>query len=259
MRYRNDHELASMSCAALACAALLMLAGCSVMKPRPVTAVSEVVNACKSGAKRAIELARTSKTSYALRGSDFGRLADAGCQPEVLDELQQLFYNDVDLLTRYWVLGESLGGCNTCYPQPLDLSTLASGGDGMGDGSKLGRISDYSKPVGLPDWVTAHPGPASGAAITVESASQMLKEGRTAEEVVATIDQSRVHNFLDIAGITTVSTRFKPALTGSELASRHAEGMPDPVLDALQRKHIAEFIEFLRVRYQSWGKGSAQK
>lgn len=256
MKYRNDRKLRTTSGAALLCVALLMLAACSVMKPRPVTSIAEVVSACKSGADRAISLSRNSRTSYALRGSDFGKLADAGCQPEVLDELQQLFYNDVDLLTRYWVLGESLGGCDTCYPQPLDLSTLASGGDGMGDGSGLGRVTEYSKPVGLPGWVTAHPGPAGGAAITVEIAAQMLKEGRTAEEVVATIDQSRVHNFLDIAGITTVSTRFKPALTGSELARRQAEGMPDPVLDALQRKYIAEFIEFLRVRYQSWGKGS---
>ncbi|HYJ18239.1 MAG TPA: hypothetical protein VEW72_03615, partial [Burkholderiales bacterium] len=64
------------------------------------------------------------------------------------------------------------------------------------------------------------------------------------------------HEYLDLAGITNVSTHFKPALTGSELANRSKEGMPDSVLDALQRKYIAEFIEFLRVRYQSWGKGS---
>ncbi len=239
----------------LACISLLVLGACSVLKPRPVTAISEVVNACKSGAARAIELSRTSKTSYALRGSDFGKLADAGCQPELLNELQQAFYNDVDLLTRYWVLGESLGGCGSCYPQPLDLSTLGTGGNGMGDGSNLGRASDYSKPPGLPSWITAYPGPANGAAITVEMVAQMLKDGKTADEVVATIEGSRVHEYLDLAGITNISTHFKPALTGSELASRSKEGMPDPVLDALQRKHLAEFIEFLRVRYQSWGKG----
>lgn len=255
MQYQNGSKFAALSGTVLVCAALSMIGACSVLKPRPVTPISEVVNACKSGAKRAIELSRTSKISYALRGSDFGKLADAGCQPEVLDELQQVFYNEVDLLTRYWVLGESLGGCDSCYPQPVDLSTLGSGGNGMADSRNLGRISDYSKPAGLPAWVTAHPGPANGPAVTVEQAAQMLKQGKPADEVVATIENSRVHDYLDLAGITNISTHFKPALTGSELANRRKEGMPDAVLDALQRKHLAEFIEFLRVRYQSWGKG----
>jgi len=243
----------------LVCGALLLLGACSVMKPRPVTPVSEIVDACKAGAQRAIELSRTSKTSYALRGSDFGKLADAGCQAQVLDELQQTFYNDVDLLTRYWVLGESLGGCNSCYPQPLELSTLGAGGNGMGEAGNLGRVTTYSKPAGLPDWVTAYPGPSGGEAITVEKAAQMLKEGKSPDEVAAIIESSRVHEYLDLGGITNISTHFKPALTGSELANRRKEGMPDPVLDALQRKYLAEFIEFLRVRYQSWGKGSFPK
>lgn len=253
---KNNRASATLRQAALICAALLALGACSALKPRPVTPISEIVAACKSGAQRAVELSRRSKTSYALRGSDFGRLADAGCRPEVLDELQQSFYNDVDLLTRYWVLGESLGGCDSCYPQPVDLSTLGSGGNGMADASDLGRSSDYSRPAGLPSWVTAHPGSAGGAAITVEQAAQMLKAGKSADEVVATIENSRMHEYLDLAGITNISTHFRPALTGSELAGRRKEGMPDAVLDALQRKHLAEFIEFLRVRYQSWGKGS---
>jgi hypothetical protein len=252
----NDYRtFAGPALTLLACGALLMAGACSVMKPRPVTPISEVVNACKSGAQRAVQLSRSSKTSYALRGSDFGKLADAGCAPEVLDELQQSFYNDVDLQTRYWVTGESVGGCSSCYPQPVDLSSLGTGGNGMGDASNLGRIKDYSRPVGLPDWVTAQPGPINGPAITVEQAAQMLKEGKSADEVAAIIENSRVHEYLDLAGITNISTHFKPALTGSELASRRKEGMPDTVLDALQRKHLAEFIEFLRVRYQSWGKG----
>jgi hypothetical protein len=253
---KNTLASASLRQAALICAALLVLGACSVLEPRPVTPVSDIVAACKSGAQRAVELLRRSKTTYALRGSDFGRLADAGCQPQVLDELQQVFYNDVDMLTRYWVLGESLGGCDSCYPQPVDLSTLGSGGNGMADASDLGRSSDYSRPAGLPAWVTAYPGPVGGPSITVEGAAQMLEAGKPADEVAATIENSRVHEYLDLAGITNISTHFRPALAGSELAGRHKEGMPDAVLDALQRKHLAEFIEFLRVRYQSWGKGS---
>ena len=253
---KHSTTIASLTCKLLVCCALLIVGACSVMSPRPFTPISEVVEACKSGAQRAVQLSGKSKTSYALRGSDFGKLADAGCEPEVLDNLQRSFYSDVDLLTRYWATGESLGGCNSCFPQPLDLSTLDSGGNGMGDGSNLGRILDYSRPVGLPAWVTAYPGPLNGPAITVEQAAQMVKDGRSADEVVATIESSRVHDYLDLSGgITSISTRYKPALTGSELASRAKEGMPDPVLDALQRKHLAEFIEFLRIRYQSLGKG----
>ncbi len=255
MQPRNSRPFTSLARALAVSSALLMLGACSVMKPRPLTPISEVVNACKSGAQRAVQLSRKSKTSYALRGSDFGKLADAGCAPEVLDQLQQSFYNDVDLLTRYWVTGESLGGCSSCYPQPVDLSSLGTGGNGMGNGSNLDRTSDFSRPAGLPAWITAYPGSPGGTAITVDQAAQMLKDGKSADEVAATIENSRVHDYLDLSGITNISTHFKPALTGSELANRQKEGMPDAVLDALQRKHLAEFIDFLRVRYQSWGKG----
>jgi len=117
------------------------------------------------------------------------------------------------------------------------------------------RTSDFSRPAGLPAWITAYPGSPGGTAITVDQAAQMLKDGKSADEVAATIENSRVHDYLDLSGITNISTHFKPALTGSELANRQKEGMPDAVLDALQRKHLAEFIDFLRVRYQSWGKG----
>jgi hypothetical protein len=44
-------------------------------------------------------------------------------------------------------------------------------------------------------------------------------------------------------------------LSGSELAALHHEGVPDPVLDALQEQYLAQFVEFQRLRYQNWGKG----
>src|SRR6185436_20420778 len=102
-----------------------------------------------------ISRSAASKTTYALRGSDFGKLAEAGVPPQVLDHLQQAFVNDVDLLTRYWVLGESLGGCASCYPQPVDLSTLAHNGSGMADPGNTFMYTTFSRPHGLPDWVTA--------------------------------------------------------------------------------------------------------
>ena len=39
---------------------------------------------------------RTSQTTYALRGSDFGKLREVGVPPPVLDYMQQSFVDDVD-------------------------------------------------------------------------------------------------------------------------------------------------------------------
>jgi hypothetical protein len=242
-----------------AAAIVFMLSGCSVFSTRPAMPISEVVEASKSGEERAIEQVRSARTSYALKGSDFGKLADAGVPDKVLDHLQQALYNDVDLLTRHWVLGESMGGCNRCYPQPVDLSTLAAGGTGMGDASNLGQRSTYARPQGLPDWVTAYPGGVNAPAMTSDDAEQLVKQGQSAETVVAQIEQSRAHDFIDHQAFLNVSTHFVPGLKGSELATLHRNGVPDTVLDALQRKYLAEFIEFNRVRYQNWGKGSTLK
>jgi len=238
--------------------ATFLLGACSILSPRPVTPISEAVNWSKSGpAEQAISRIRSSRTTYALRGSDFGKLADAGVPPQVLDHLQQSFYNDVDLLTRYWVTGGSPGGCTTCYPLPVDLANLTQGGDGMADFDSTPGYAPLSRPQGLPDWVTAVPGRMGAPAITVDQVAQMVRDGKPVGDVVAEIDNSRVHDFIDTSGgLSNVKTHFTVGLTGSELAQLHASGVPDPALDALQKKTLAEFIEFHRMRYQSWGKGS---
>lgn len=257
MHIRKKHHGSPLMKDALVCIATLLLGACSVSSSRPVTPISEVINGSKGGqSDRAIDRMRTTKTSYALRGSDYGKLADAGVPDKVLDHLQQTFYNEVDLLTRHWVLGGSLGGCDRCYPQPLDLSNLASGGDGMADAHNLGRYSTYAKPQGLPDWITAVPGKMRARGITVDQVAQMVREGEPVNDVVAEIDNSRIHDFIDTSGrISNISTHFTVGLRGSKLAQLHADGVPDPALDALQKKALAEFIEFHRIRYQSWGKG----
>lgn len=240
--------------------ATFLLCACSVMTPRPVTPVAEVVNWSRGGPpEQAVTRIRSSRTTYALRGSDFGKLADAGVPAAVLDHLQQSFYDDVDLLTRYWVLGESLGGCTSCYPQPLDLSTLEQGGNGMADPGNTFTYSTFSRPQGLPDWVTAVPGRMGASGITVDQVAQMVNDGKSADEMVATIENARFHDFLDTSGgLSNIATHFRVGLAGSTLAQLHANGAPGPALDALQRKALAEFIEFHRIRYQSWGKGSIQ-
>ena len=257
---RNFQGVTKIPALLLALAVALVLGACSILSPRPVTPISEVVNLSKGGPpEQVVSRIRSSRTTYALRGSDLGKLADAGVPPKALDYLQQSFYNDVDLLTRYWATGESLGGCTSCYPQPLDLSTLARGGNGMADPGNTFRHTTFSRPYGLPDWITAVPGRTGAPAITVGQVAQMVRDGKAANDVVAQIDNSRIHDFIDTSGgISNISTHFTVGLSGSELAQMHADGVPDPVLDALQKKTLAEFIEFHRIRYQSWGKGSIQ-
>ena len=239
-----------------ALAALGGLSACASLTPRPAMPISEVVELSQADSPdRAINRLRTSKTTYALRGSDFGKLADLGVPPPVLDQLQQSLANDVDLLTRHWALGESLGGCSSCYPQPVDLDSLKSGGNGMADASAVHIKSTFGRPQGLPDWVTAVPG-GGGGSITVAEVSRMVKEGVPANELAERIRASRLREVIATQGLSNISTHYVAGLSGSELARLHADGAADPVVDALQEKFLAEFIEFNRMRYQSYGKGS---
>lgn len=228
---------------------------CSILTPRPVMPISEVVSMSQSNPEQAISRSAASKTTYALRGSDFGKLAEAGVPPQVLDHLQQAFVNDVDLLTRYWATGESLGGCASCYPQPVDLANLAAGGNGMGDASGVARYTTYGKPEGLPDWVTSFPGNVNAPGLTIGEIEQLVKDGTSGTELAARINASRLHDIIGTHGISQVGTHYIAGLSGSQLAQLHKEGASDDVVDALQRKFLAEFIEFGRLRYQSLGKG----
>jgi hypothetical protein len=239
-----------------AAAFVLLLGACSILTPRPVMPISDVVALSKGGQpEQVISRIGSAKTTYALRGSDFGKLADAGVPPKVLDYLQQTFVNDVDLLTRYWVLGESLGGCESCYPQPVDLASLASGGNGMADARGIGRYSTFSKPQGLPDWVTAYPGNPNAPGLTIGEIERLVKAGTTGADLAARIRASRLYDIIGTQGIGKVSTHYVAGLSGSVLAQLHKDGASDEALDALQQKFLAEFIEFDRIRYQSLGKG----
>jgi hypothetical protein len=233
-----------------------LFGACSVLTPRPVTPIADVV-AWSKGAppERAVDRIVGSRTTYALRGSDFAKLADAGVPPKVLDALQQGFVNDVDLLTRYWVLGESLGGCASCYPQPLDLSNLSTGGNGMADAKDIWRVTTFARPQGLPEWVSAYPGGANAPAITLREIERLVKDGTPSADIAARIRASRLEDVIGIGGLTKIGTHYVAGVSGSELAQLRKDGASDDVVDALQQKYLAEYIEFSRIRYQSWGKG----
>ncbi|MFN0317420.1 MAG: hypothetical protein ACKVQA_20545, partial [Burkholderiales bacterium] len=124
-------------CSVAAVAVAVALSACTTPQPLPIGEVVRMAGAAPSD--QVISRVRNARTSYGLRGSDFAKLAGRGVPAPVLDELQQTFVNGIDMLTRFSALGESYGGCDWCYPQPVDLASLDSGGNGMADGKNLGR------------------------------------------------------------------------------------------------------------------------
>ena len=232
------------------------LASCAALyTPRQPMPITEAIDLCKSGApsEQVIDRIKASGTTYALRGSDFGKLKALGCPDAVLDFLQQSFVDDLDLQTRYWVLGENLGGCSFCYPQPVDLDHMQSGYADVA-ATPPGRYQ-LSKPPGTPDWVPIPGTGNTGPALSVDQVVEMVKSGVPEAEIVQRIRSSRPTHVVGVGGITTIRTRPVSGLGGSELARLRDQKVPDSVLDALQAQFLAAFIEAERMRYQNWGHG----
>jgi hypothetical protein len=228
----------------------LLLAACATPQPLPI---AEVVQRSQGGQspEQVSGAVRAAKTTYALRGSDFGRLKQAGVSDPVLDYLQQSFMNDVDLLTRYWVLGESVGGCARCVPQQVDLSAAPP--------TQSPTATAYSgyAPQGMPDWY--RPYSARTRRVSLDIVVQMAQQGAPEQELVALIREGRLDEPIIGAEspISGIRTHPVATLTGSELARLREEGVPDPVLDEVQTKFLGQFVELARLRYQNLGKGPA--
>jgi hypothetical protein len=213
-------------------------------------AIAEAVKMSQSGTapREVILRLRNSKTTYALRGSDFGKLKAVGVSNQVLDYLQQDFVNDVNLLTLYWMQGASLGGCASCYPQPVDVDKLESGYSEPPGEYQLGR------PMGTPAWVPYPQHVPSAAPISVSDIEQMTKDGVPQAQIIERINHSPLTHVVGVSGSFTVHSQLVAGLSGSELARLHEAGVGYPVLDALQAQFLAQFIEYERLRYQSLGK-----
>jgi hypothetical protein len=234
---------------------LSLLWGCAALwTPRQPLPIAEVVQLSKSGTPPAqiIQRIRNSGTAYALRGSDFAKLKAAGVPDPVLDHLQQSFVDDLDLLTRYWVTGEHLGGCSFCYPQPVDVDAMQSGYGTVAAPSPLRYPT--SKPAGTPEWVPSSL-PPSRQRLNVEQVVELARSGVPDAELIDRIRNSRLDNVIGVGGFTTIRTRPLGGLAGSRLAHLKEEGLSDAVLDALQAQFLAQFIEAERLRYQNWGHG----
>lgn len=234
---------------------LTVLSSCAaIYTPRQPLPIAEVVRLSKSGAPPAqvIQRIRESGTTYALRGSDFAKLKADGVPDPVLDHLQQSLVDDLDLLTRYWVLGENLGGCSFCYPQPVDVDALQSGYAVAGAPSPTRYATN--KPAGTPEWVPASL-PPSRQRLNLDKVVELAHSGIPDDQLIEQIRNSRLDNVIGVGGVTAIRTRPLAGVTGSRLAGLKDEGLSDAVLDALQAQFLAQFIEAERLRYQNWGKG----
>ena len=236
-------------------AASALLGGCAVQQPLPI---SDVV--AMSGEKRAAEpiiaKIRTARTTYALKGSDYGKLQDAQVPAPVLDYLQQSFVDDIDLLTRYWATGESLGGCKACYPQEVDLSGLTTG-EAVKQQAPNTYYS-YNQPEGMPGWYRPITVPLKGAALSIDDIREMVHQGKSQDEILEALSTKGLETIIIQSDYKSIRTHPLAAITGSELAQLRVDGVPDPVLDAIQNNFLSQFVQLERLRYQNLGKGPAQ-
>jgi hypothetical protein len=236
----------------LACLVTLLLAACATPQPLPFR---DVVQGSQQGqsADQIISAVRSAKTTYALRGSDFCKLKQAGAPDALLDYLEVSFMNDVDLLTRYWVLGESVGNCARCVPQQVDLSDLSNPRQAPTSTAYYG----YG-PQGMPDWYQPYSATSTARTFTLDQLVQMAKQGVPEQELVAMVRAGRMDPIIGAESpVSGVRTHPVPSLTGSQLARLCSDGVPEPVVDEVQSKFLSQFVELGRLRYQNWGKGPA--
>ena len=224
----------------------ISLAGCASFTPRPVTPISTITEAAANGAssETIITAMRTAKTTYALRGSDFAKLAERGVPGPVLDELQQQFFGDVQLFTERWYMGRSAGGPSSIYPQPVDLDTLDTGGNGMAPTNDVGRMTHGTRPPGVPTWVPAYPA-TTGKPISPQDVVTMSNSGTSTSQIAEEILKSRVA-VLYSDSPNAISLRRTAAITGTVYADLAKQGVPYEALDALQATYLASHVEFTR-------------
>ena len=212
--------------------------------------ISEVVQMSGSGTspREIIQRIRTSQTSYALRGSDFGKLRAAGVADEVLDYLQQSFVGEVDQLTRRSVTGPRLGGCSYCYPQPVDLDRMVSG-FGVASSEVPGRHRP-DLPAGVPEWVLPSLSGRKANQVSVPDIVDMARHGVPEAQIVESLRRSRL---MSSSKASTIVREYSVAdLSGSLFAQWRGEGVSDAVLDAIQGRFLAQLIDWGRLRYQNW-------
>ena len=220
--------------------------GCQSVTDRPVTPISTVVESAQSGAGSELIIGqiRAAGTTYALRGSDFANLAERDVPGPVLDELQQNFFREVESLSQRWFTRRTSAGPTSIFPQPVDLDTLDSGGNGMAPTDNVGRQTHGGRPPGVPEWVPPFPA-SSGNFIGPNDLVQMTQSGMSTTEIVDSVMNSRVRPLYVRGGVSRERTG---AITGSMFASLVEQGVAPEAVDALQAINLADHVEQTRIR-----------
>jgi hypothetical protein len=220
-----------------------LLGGCALFSYRQPTPISTVVDEARKGtsAKEMIAKIKNAQTIYALRGSDFAKLAYYKVPPEVLDELQQQWFAQVQFLTRRWYSTGSIGGTPQVFPQPLDLDNIDQGGNGMAPNKDVAQIGVSTRPQGIPKWVPAYP-PVEGPVMAANEVVEMTRNGMSTDEIVKKVSSSRVYP-LYVDNDFSMRRFRTAALTGSMFADFADKGVAYEVLDALQAVYLSLHIE----------------
>jgi hypothetical protein len=115
MAGRHNCIVTALTIAALSIAA----AGCAAFRPKTPLPLEQVVYMSRHrvAPEEIIHRIRVSETTYAIRGSQFAALRDAGVSPPVLDEIQSAY---IALLT------QNVHACGRCQPQKVALDFLES-------------------------------------------------------------------------------------------------------------------------------------
>jgi hypothetical protein len=241
---RRCRRFAAAAAVGLTC---IGLAACSSLGARPVTPISTIINAAADGmsSESLVSRIRSGKTTYAVRGSDFARLAERRVPDPVLDVLQQDFFARVEALTRLWYMRRDTGGPTSTFPQPLDLDNLEQGGNGMASTIGISRVAHGTRPPGVPEWVPQYP-PLSGGVITPDAVLEMTSSGQSTQQIVETVENSRIWPMYT-DNTNPFSWSRTAALTGSKFAELARQGVAPEVLDALQATYFAAHVESTRM------------
>ena len=152
----------------------------------------------------------------------------------------------------YWATGASVGGCSSCFPQPVNVDALESG-YGEVPATPPGQYRP-EKPQGTPAWVPYPPKVPSAGQISVSDIQKMAKDGVSDAQIIERINDSRLTHVIGVGGTSAVRTQPVAGLSGSELAALYGQSVDYAVLDALQGQFLAQFIEVERLRYMNLGK-----
>jgi len=110
----------------------------------------------------------------------------------------------------------------------------------------------------MPSWYRPIAVPFKGGGVSLDDIRDMVTKGDSQEQILAALHAQGLETIIIQTDTRTIRTRPLTAISGSELAQLRIDGVPDPVLDAVQDQFLSQFVALERLRYLNIGKGSPQ-